>query len=63
MRQVVIDTGLSRDTLRYYGRIGLLPPVRRKAKGHRRYSRADLNQTEQPMRLRQALHTIGMGDS
>ena len=54
MRQVVTNTGLSRDTLRYYERIGLLPPVRRNASGHRRYSRADLNWIEQLMRLRQA---------
>lgn len=53
MRQVVTTTGLSRDTLRYYERIGLLPPVRRNASGHRRYSRADLNWIEQLMRLRQ----------
>ncbi len=35
-------TGLSPDTLRYYERIGLLPPVARDAGGRRRYSEADL---------------------
>lgn len=35
-------TGLSNDTLRYYGRVGLLEPVERNSGGHRRYSRVDL---------------------
>ncbi len=35
-------TGLSPDTLRYYERIGLLPPVPRDAGGRRRYRRSDL---------------------
>ena len=34
---------LSPDTLRYYERIGLLPPVRRSKKGLRDYSENDLN--------------------
>ncbi|NLF04627.1 MAG: MerR family transcriptional regulator [Actinomycetales bacterium] len=35
-------TGVSRHTLRYYERIGLLSPVGRAASGHRRYSEDDL---------------------
>jgi len=35
-------TGLTRHTLRYYERIGLLEPVARAAGGHRRYRDADL---------------------
>lgn len=35
-------TGVSRDTLRYYERIGLLPRVARAANGHRRYTEDDL---------------------
>jgi DNA-binding transcriptional MerR regulator len=35
-------TGFSLDTLRYYERIGLLPPVGRTAGGRRRYSDTDL---------------------
>lgn len=35
-------TGVSRHTLRYYERIGLLAPVPRDANGHRRYTEADL---------------------
>jgi DNA-binding transcriptional MerR regulator len=35
-------TGVSRHTLRYYERIGLLAPVGRAAGGHRRYGDGDL---------------------
>jgi DNA-binding transcriptional MerR regulator len=35
-------TGISRYTLRYYERIGLLAPVGRTASGHRRYTDDDL---------------------
>ncbi|CAN5147196.1 Zn(2+)-responsive transcriptional regulator [soil metagenome] len=34
--------GVSRDTLRYYEKIGLLKPVARSAAGHRRYGSHDL---------------------
>lgn len=33
---------LSEDTLRYYERAGLTPPVERSSSGHRRYSEEDL---------------------
>jgi DNA-binding transcriptional MerR regulator len=33
---------LSEDTLRYYERVGLTPPVDRASSGHRRYSEDDL---------------------
>ena len=36
-------TGLSADTLRYYEKIKLLPPVRRTASGVRLYDRGDLS--------------------
>ena len=35
--------GISPDTLRYYERVGLLPPVRRSKSGLRDYSESDLN--------------------
>lgn len=35
-------TGVSRHTLRYYERIGLLGPVGRAASGHRRYREEDI---------------------
>jgi DNA-binding transcriptional MerR regulator len=36
-------SGFSLDTLRYYEREGILPPVARSAGGHRQYSEADVN--------------------
>jgi DNA-binding transcriptional MerR regulator len=38
--------GLSADTLRYYERIGLLPPVNRKNGGIRDYSELDVRRVE-----------------
>ena len=35
-------SGFSLDTLRYYEREGILPPVARTAGGHRKFSEADL---------------------
>ena len=35
-------TGVTPHTLRYYERIGLLPPVERASSGYRRYTDADL---------------------
>jgi DNA-binding transcriptional MerR regulator len=35
-------TGVSAHTLRYYERIGLLPPIGRGTGGHRRYTDSDL---------------------
>jgi len=56
-------TGLSADTLRYYERIGLLPPVARNAGGVRIYDERDLSrlrfiQRAQKMNFR--LEEIGM---
>ncbi|MDR0721430.1 MAG: MerR family transcriptional regulator [Treponema sp.] len=38
--------GLSPDTLRYYERIGLIPPVQRNKAGNRDYSQTDCNRVE-----------------
>ena len=38
--------GLSSDTLRYYERVGLLPPVQRNESGIRDYSQLDLRRVE-----------------
>lgn len=35
-------TGLSLDTIRYYEKIGILPPVKREENGRRAYSTSDL---------------------
>jgi len=34
--------GISKDTLRYYEREGLLPPIAKASNGHRRYTEDDL---------------------
>ncbi|MFC0673865.1 MerR family transcriptional regulator [Brachybacterium hainanense] len=49
-------TGFSLDTLRYYEREGILPPVARTAAGHRTYSEADLATLD----LLQCLRGTGM---
>jgi DNA-binding transcriptional MerR regulator len=36
-------TGLSYDTIRYYEKIGLLPPVKRKENGQKEYDKLDLD--------------------
>jgi DNA-binding transcriptional MerR regulator len=44
--QVSKQSGLSPDTLRYYERIGLLPPVNRNDSGIRDYSELDIRRVE-----------------
>ncbi|MCK6627974.1 MAG: MerR family transcriptional regulator [Anaerolineae bacterium] len=39
-------SGLSSDTLRYYERIGLIPPVNRNGSGIRNYSEVDLKRVD-----------------
>jgi len=36
-KQISEETGLSRDTLRYYEKIQLIPPIERSKSGHRVY--------------------------
>lgn len=43
IKEAAEKTGLSADTLRYYERIGLIPPVPRKASGVRDYTEDSLN--------------------
>lgn len=49
-------TGLSKHTLRYYEREGLLPPIPKAASGHRRYTDDDLGW----VRMLQLLRATGM---
>lgn len=42
IEQAAERMGLTKHTLRYYEREGLLPPVAKAVNGHRRYSDADL---------------------
>jgi DNA-binding transcriptional MerR regulator len=44
--------GLSIDALRYYERVGIVPPAARDAGGHRRYSDDDLHLLEVLIHLR-----------
>ncbi len=45
-------TGLSRDTLRYYEKIGLIESVERAPNGHRRYTQQDVTWVKFLKRLR-----------
>ena len=65
--EVVRRIGLSEHTLRYYEKVGLLPPIRRDASGNRLFTPEDirwmeflvkLRQTRMP--LRQMLHYTGL---
>jgi MerR family transcriptional regulator, aldehyde-responsive regulator len=42
IREAAEHAGLSSDTLRYYEREGLIPPVGRTPSGHRRYGAGDM---------------------
>jgi len=52
LSDVVARTGLSADTLRYYEREGLLPPVARSTGGQRRYTQKDLDRLSFLLHLR-----------
>jgi DNA-binding transcriptional MerR regulator len=54
--------GLSRTTLLYYDRLGLLPPSSRSSAGYRRYDSADVERLATICRLRRAgLSLAGIG--
>ena len=44
--EVSKKVGLSQDTLRFYERVGLIPPVNRNASGYRDYTEVDLRWVE-----------------
>ena len=50
--EVAEQTGLSAHTLRYYERIGLMAPIGRGERGHRRYDASDLEWIVLIQRLR-----------
>lgn len=52
IKEVAAGSGLSVETLRYYERIGLLPPPVRDASGHRVYQDRDLAWLHFVLRLR-----------
>lgn len=54
IKQVCQRYGLTQDTLRYYEKIGVLPPVHRSASGIRDYDEHDLGWVENAVCLRNA---------
>ena len=53
IQDAAAETGVSRDTLRYYERIGILPPPPRTAAGQRVYGEADLDRLSFVRRARE----------
>lgn len=56
IQRAAAETGVSRDTLRYYERIGILPGIARSESGHRRFSEDDMGW----IKLVQCLRATGM---
>jgi DNA-binding transcriptional MerR regulator len=56
IQRAAAETGLSRDTLRYYEKIGILPGIARSKSGHRRFSENDMGW----IKLVQCLRATGM---
>ena len=54
IKEVSEKFNISQDTLRYYERIGLIPPVSRTASGIRNYQESDLNWVEHTVCMRSA---------
>ena len=54
IREVAAKTNMSTDTLRYYERIGLIPPVPRTPGGIRDYQESDLGWVELAKCMRSA---------
>ena len=54
IKQVCKRYGLTQDTLRYYEKIGVIPPVHRSASGIRDYDEHDLGWVENAVCLRSA---------
>ena len=56
IKQTAKQTGISEDTIRYYEKIALLPPIDRRDNGHRVYRQEDIN----TIRLIACLKKTGM---
>lgn len=54
IKQICQRYGLTQDTLRYYEKIGVIPPVHRSASGIRDYDEHDLGWVENAVCLRSA---------
>lgn len=54
IKEVSEEFGISQDTLRYYERVGLIPPVTRTSSGNRDYQESDLGWVENAVCMRNA---------
>mgnify|MGYP000358807741 FL=1 len=54
IKEVSEKFGISQDTLRYYERVGLIPPVTRTTNGNRDYQESDLGWVENAVCMRNA---------
>ena len=54
IKEVSEEFGISQDTLRYYERVGLIPPVTRTSSGNRDYQESDLGWVENAVWMRNA---------
>ena len=54
IREVALKFGITQDTLRYYERIGVIPPVNRNSAGIRNYNEEDFKWIERAVCLRNA---------
>ena len=54
IKEVSEEFGISQDTLRYYERVGLIPPVTRTSSGNRDYQQSDLGWVENAVCMRNA---------
>ena len=54
IKEVSEEFGISQDTLRYYERVGLIPPVTRTPSGIRDYQESDLGWVENAVCMRNA---------
>ena len=52
IKEVSEKFGISQDTLRYYERVGLIPPVTRTSSGNRDYQESDLGWVENAVCMR-----------
>lgn len=54
IKEVSEKYGVSQDTLRYYERVGMIPPVQRTASGIRSYTESDVGWVEMAICMRNA---------
>ena len=54
IKEVSEQYGITQDTLRYYERVGMIPPVTRTSSGIRNYNKNDLAWVQQSINMRNA---------